>query len=92
MQIVPEEPNKNYYSPLGAIPMIINAFCELIRSFTITYTKGPDYKEGTLLRIFRLIGLVIPGIPAHSTHDYVNSTRLGSSDLFLQPKDPENQN
>uniref|UniRef100_A0A2N9H0Q2 Fungal lipase-type domain-containing protein n=1 Tax=Fagus sylvatica TaxID=28930 RepID=A0A2N9H0Q2_FAGSY len=91
-KIVPEEPNKNYYSPLGAIPMIINAFCELIRSFTITYQKGPDYKEGTLLRIFRLIGLVIPGIPAHSTHDYVNSTRLGSSDLFLQPKDPENQN
>ncbi|KAL5752971.1 hypothetical protein ACOSQ2_023478 [Xanthoceras sorbifolium] len=82
-QVVGEEPNKNYFSPLRAIPMMINAFLELIRSFTIIYTKGPDYREGWFLKVFRVIRLVIPGVSAHSPQDYVNATRLGSSDLFL---------
>lgn len=87
MQVVPEEPNKNYFSPLGTIPMMINAFGELIRSFTIKYTKGPDYREGGLMRVARVIGLVLPGMPAHSPHDYVNATRLGSSEVFQKLKD-----
>ncbi|XP_031254430.1 uncharacterized protein LOC116112428 [Pistacia vera] len=82
-KVVPEQPNKNYFSPLNAIPMMINAFLELIRSFTIVYKMGPDYKEGWFLKVFRVIGLVMPGISAHSTQDYVNATRLGSSDGFL---------
>ncbi|KAH0971440.1 hypothetical protein GBA52_023596 [Prunus armeniaca] len=87
VKVVEEEPYRNYFSPLGAIPKMINAFWELIRSFTISYAKGPGYKEGWLLRIFRIIGLVIPGAPAHSTQDYVNATRLGSSHVFVLPKD-----
>ncbi|KAA8531691.1 hypothetical protein F0562_006592 [Nyssa sinensis] len=82
-KIVAEEPNKNYFSPLSLIPKMIIAFWELIRSFTIGYTKGPDYKESFPLRVLRLIGLVVAGIPAHSTQDYVNATRLGSSDVYL---------
>ncbi|KAK6258535.1 hypothetical protein SCA6_013009 [Theobroma cacao] len=81
-KVVPELPNKNYFSPLSAVPMMINAVFELIRSFTICYSKGPDYQEGWFLRVFRIIGLVIPGVSAHSTQDYVNSTRLGSANVF----------
>lgn len=63
--------------------MMMNAFGELIRSFTIPYGLGPDYKEGPLLKMFRLMGLVMPGAAAHCPQDYVNATRLGSSHVFL---------
>ncbi|GAV73674.1 LOW QUALITY PROTEIN: Lipase_3 domain-containing protein, partial [Cephalotus follicularis] len=84
-KVVPEEPNKNYYSPLGAIPMMVNVtvnvFCEMIRSFTILYTNGPDCREGWFLKVVWVVELVAHGIPAHSPQ-YVNATWLGSADLF----------
>ncbi|KAK3416224.1 hypothetical protein EUGRSUZ_H01674 [Eucalyptus grandis] len=82
-KIVQEVPNKNYFLPLQAIPMMMNAWYELLRSFMIAHEKGPDYREGSLLRILRVIGLLIPGIPAHAPQDYVNSMSLGASQLFL---------
>ncbi|KAF7851786.1 hypothetical protein BT93_L2641 [Corymbia citriodora subsp. variegata] len=82
-KILPEEPNKNFFLPLRVIPMMMNAWYELMRSFMIAYEKGPSYREGLLLRILRVIGLLVPGIPAHAPQDYVNSTRLGGSQLFL---------
>lgn len=90
MQILEEEPNKNYFAPLGAIPMMVNAFWELIRSFTIPKKKGPEFKEGSFMRLFRIIGLIMPGIPAHSTQDYVNATRLGSKEVFLMVNQHDN--
>ena len=80
MQIVEDVPYKNYFSIWGFLPMLKNAIYELLRSFTIAKTYGPEYKEGWVLFGVRMFGLVVPGIPNHCPQDYVNSTRLGSPD------------
>lgn len=82
MQIVDEEPNKNYFSLIWMIPKILNAWWELIRSFLITYWKGGEYEEGLVLRSLRVLGIIVAGVPAHCPQDYVNATRLGSSKVF----------
>ncbi|KAL9385941.1 hypothetical protein Peur_022951 [Populus x canadensis] len=77
-KVMQEEPNKNYFSLLMAIPKFLNAVWELIRSFIIPCLKGPDYRESWLMTLIRVVGLVIPGLSAHCPQDYTNSTRLGS--------------
>ncbi|KAK1433070.1 hypothetical protein QVD17_09976 [Tagetes erecta] len=82
-QVVPEEPNKNYFSILAIIPMFANAFWELVRSFIMYYQNGPEYCETYTCRSWRVVGLLIAGLSAHGPTDYVNLTRLGSPELFL---------
>ncbi|XP_076884754.1 triacylglycerol lipase OBL1-like [Bidens hawaiensis] len=82
-QVLPEEPNKNYFSILAIIPMFVNAFWELVRSFIMYYQRGPEYCETYTCRGWRVIGLLIAGLPAHGPPDYVNLTRLGSPELFI---------
>lgn len=83
MQVLPEEPNKNYFSIFAIIPMFANATWELIRSFIMYYQNGPEYGETYTCRGWRVIGLLIAGLPAHGPQDYVNLTRLGSPELFV---------
>ncbi|TMW92671.1 hypothetical protein EJD97_012701 [Solanum chilense] len=76
--VVEEEPNKNYFSVVWFLPMLLIAVYEFIRGFILPWTKGSHYREDWLQKMFRVVGLVIPGLSAHTTIDYVNLTRLGS--------------
>ncbi|CAN4115106.1 unnamed protein product [Withania somnifera] len=78
IQVLEEEPNKNYFSLLWVLPKVLNAVFELIRSFILPWIKGSDYKPSWSEIILRMIGLIAPGLSAHSPVDYVNLTRLGS--------------
>lgn len=76
-QTVDEEPNKNFFGLRYLIPEHLNALWELIRSLTMGYTHGPEYKEGWFSIFVRIMGLAFPGVSAHCPTDYVNSVRLG---------------
>ncbi|KDO79199.1 hypothetical protein CISIN_1g0369561mg, partial [Citrus sinensis] len=91
-KIVEEQPYEDYKSPSAVITRILNAFWELIRSFIIPYTKGPDFSESWLLKLVRFAGLALPTLAAHNPHDYVNVTRLGSDDLYLKLQEQYSQN
>lgn len=76
---VEEEPNRNYFGMRYLIPVYLNAVWELIRGLTMGYTCGPEYREGWFSILLRIIGLVAPGLSAHSPTNYINSVRLGKN-------------
>ncbi|CAN6573696.1 unnamed protein product [Malus baccata var. baccata] len=77
-QRVEEEPNRNYFGMRYLIAVYLNAVWELIRGLTMGYTHGPEYREGWFSILLRIIGLVAPGLSAHSPTNYINSVRLGN--------------
>jgi hypothetical protein len=84
IQILEEEPNKNYFSVFWVIPKILNAVWEVIRGFLLPLIAGREYKQNLFMTLFRLVGLIIPGLPAHSPADYINAARLGSLNENLE--------
>lgn len=89
MQVLEEEPNKNYFNLLWVIPKNLNAVWELIRSFIIPFVDGKDYREVWFMKLLRLVGLIVPGLSAHLTQDYVNLTRLGTMPATLKLQNPQ---
>nr|XP_004303774.2 PREDICTED: uncharacterized protein LOC101300646 isoform X1 [Fragaria vesca subsp. vesca] len=75
--VTKEEPNKNFLGLGYLMPSYLTAAWELLRSFIMGYTYGPEYKEGWFSVLLRIVGLVLPGFSAHSPTNYVNSVRLG---------------
>ena len=64
----------------------VNAVWELVRGLMMGFIYGTGYKEGWFRILFRLIGLMIPGLSDHCPTDYVNSVRLGPDyDLQMSP-------
>ncbi|KAF8030547.1 hypothetical protein BT93_E2854 [Corymbia citriodora subsp. variegata] len=75
-KLLEEEPNKNCSPWLWHIPNILIAIWELIRGFIMPCVHGPTYRESWFLVLFRMLGIIFPGLSAHSPQDYVNLTRL----------------
>lgn len=89
VQILEEQPHKNYISMFALIPRFLNADWELVRGFILPLIKGSEYKESWLLVLLRLWGLAVPGLSAHNPQDYVNATRLCSHRLYHQLQQEE---
>ncbi|KAF8030548.1 hypothetical protein BT93_E2855 [Corymbia citriodora subsp. variegata] len=77
-KVLYEEPNRNSLPLLWLIPNVVNAIWELMRGFIMPCVRGRACRESWFLLLFRMVRIAIPGLSAHSPHDYVNLTRLGS--------------
>ncbi|XP_073010971.1 LOW QUALITY PROTEIN: triacylglycerol lipase OBL1-like [Typha latifolia] len=84
-QNVNEEPNRNYFELRYLLPEYLNAAWEFLRSLTMSYTYGPEYKETLFSISLRVLGLAVPGISEHCPSNYVNSIRLGRSSTRMVP-------
>ncbi|KAJ7283083.1 hypothetical protein O6H91_Y349000 [Diphasiastrum complanatum] len=75
-----EEPHRNY------IPVAtrVTAIWEFIQSFFLKYFYGESYQESMTSTVFRMAGIFLPGVVAHSPVNYVNSIRLGPK--YLNPQ------
>ncbi|CAN1274069.1 Triacylglycerol lipase OBL1 [Linum perenne] len=85
VKVMEEEPNKNYFGVLWVVPKVLNAVWELLRSFIGPCMRGNEFRETGLMRVFRVIGLMLPGLADHCPQDYDNCTRFGSWPNSLQP-------
>ncbi|KAL1564141.1 triacylglycerol lipase OBL1-like [Salvia divinorum] len=77
-KIVEEEPLKNYFDLGSMVTKRVDAMWEVVRSFLLPRMFGPDYKEGFVLLMFRMSGLLFPDLPDHGLQDYINATRLAT--------------
>ncbi|XP_010917336.1 triacylglycerol lipase OBL1 [Elaeis guineensis] len=84
-QNMDEEPNRNYFGLRYLLPEHLNAVWELIRSLIMGSIYGPYYKETWCSIWLRLLGLMMPGVSAHSPTNYINSIILGQRMARMSP-------
>ncbi|KAK9216554.1 hypothetical protein WN944_008563 [Citrus x changshan-huyou] len=51
--VLEEEPSKNYFNVLYAMPKVLNAVWELIPGFILPHAKGSEYPESLFFRVIR---------------------------------------
>lgn len=61
---------------------MITATWELVYSLIMRYTKGKEFMEGWFALFFRFMGILLPGMAAHSPVNYVNAIRLGPAVIY----------
>ena len=72
-----EEPDKNYFDPKYLPSKYFNACKDLITSLFLSKKQGQDFKESGACIMYRITGLLIPGVGSHNPRDYLNAIRLG---------------
>jgi len=60
--------------------MYSKAWINLMQALIIGITQGPDYAESFASILYRIIGLIIPGVASHSQRDYINAGRLSTKE------------
>ncbi|KAJ8637065.1 hypothetical protein MRB53_011332 [Persea americana] len=76
-QMMKEEPDKNYFDPQYLPSKYFNACKDLITSLFLSKKQGQDFKESGACIMYRITGLLIPGVGSHNPRDYLNAIRLG---------------
>ncbi|KAG0582718.1 hypothetical protein KC19_3G080000 [Ceratodon purpureus] len=73
-----EEPNRNFFGVRRLLTMHLNAAWEVVQgALLMPLQHGDEFRETKVSFVYRLVGLVLPGIAGHSPTNYVNSMRLG---------------
>lgn len=73
-----EEPNRNFFAVGRQLTMHVNALWEVVQGVVMMPREhGEGFRESRMSMLFRMVGLLLPGIAAHSPTNYVNSIRLG---------------
>lgn len=73
-----EEPNRNFFGMGRFLTMHLNAAWEVVQgALLIPLEYGEEFRETKLSVLYRLVGLLLPGIAGHSPTNYMNSIRLG---------------
>ncbi|KAI3830611.1 hypothetical protein MKX03_016443 [Papaver bracteatum] len=88
-EVMEKEPNQNYFNPLYLIPKYFNAWVDLFRGIFAGVKLGKDFKESLMSILFRMVGLLIPGLASHSPRDTVNSVRLAKITTTADEDDEE---
>ncbi|KAI3914301.1 hypothetical protein MKW92_037379 [Papaver armeniacum] len=88
-EVMKKEPNQNYFNPLYIIPKYFNAWLDLFRGIFAGVKLGKDFKESLMSILFRMVGLLIPGLASHSPRDTVNSVRLAKITTTTSSEDEE---